>query len=77
MYIGWGVWIRWTGMMEWNGGMDWTGIVEWNGMERWNDRGPVSRAHNSWLTSQSYCKPCKQYSGHPIIVRGPCIKEEL
>ena len=52
-------------MMEWNGGMDWTGMVEWNGMERWNDRGPVSRAHNSWLTSQSYCKPCKQYSGHP------------
>ena len=61
--------------MEWNGGMDWTGMVEWNGMERWNDRGPVSHAHNSRLKSQSYCKLCKQHSGHPST--GPCIKEEV
>ena len=47
--------------MEWNGGMDWTGMVGWNG-------GKIEHTHNSRIKSQSYCKPCKQRSGHPSMV---------
>ena len=63
-----GVWIRWY----WNDGME-----RWNGLDRnggMHDRGPVSalismvsHVHNSRLKSQSYCKSCKQHSGHPSM----------
>ena len=60
-------------------------MVEWNGTVEYNnyDREPVSalismvsHAHNSWLKSQLYCKPCKQL-GHPNNMGGTCIKEKV
>ena len=54
--------------------MEWTGLEWWNGME-WNG-GMIEHAHNSRLKFQSYCKPCKQHSGHPST-GGACIKEEV
>ena len=47
--------------------------MEWNG-------GMIEYAHDSWLKSPSYCKPCKRPFGHPSRGGkggGERIKEEV
>ena len=45
--------------------------MEWNGGKIED----LSATHVA-IKSQSYCKPCKQHSGHPSM-GGACTKEEV